>query len=121
MSNLSEFPTGRELLQELGGIYALEEHIGIHTILATERGFGGNLADIPQQTAGLPGVCFRFRKSDCFNYCKLSLSPSGVVHMEFRNLPDGQLIAFESVKREVLKEAFSNVINATDWSVASYI
>ena len=113
MSNLSEFPTGEELLADLGGIHALEEHIGIHTILATERGFGGNITDIPQQTADLPGVCFRF-KSDHANYCKLSLSPSGVVHMEFRALPDGQLVAFESVKREVLKEAFSNVINATD-------
>ena len=30
MPNLKEFPTGRELLEELGGIHALEEHIGIH-------------------------------------------------------------------------------------------
>lgn len=80
MPNLSEFPTGAALLDQLGGIYRLEEQIGLHTIFATERGFGGDIPGLAG-TANLPGVSFRFSGS-CVNYCKALQDSDGCVHFE---------------------------------------
>jgi len=113
MPNLTAFPTGADLLNQLGGIYALEQQIGLRTVLATERGTGGDISGIAG-TANLPGVTFRFSQSDRANYCKILQHPSGAVHLAFKDLrlPDEQqlvqTIAF--VERDRLKAVFSAAI-----------
>ncbi|MGC1527251.1 MAG: hypothetical protein WA783_14485 [Phormidesmis sp.] len=92
---------------------ALEQQIGLHTVLATERGTGGDIPGIVG-TSELPGVTFRFSKSDRANYCKLLQHPSGAVHLALRDLrlPQAQqlvqVVAF--VERDRLKAVFSDAI-----------
>ena len=113
MPNLTAFPTGADLLEQLGGLYALEQQIGLHTVLATERGTGGDIPGIAG-TANLPGVTFRFGQSDRANYCKLLQHPSGAVHLAFKDLrlPQAQQLVQVAafVERDRLKAVFSDVI-----------
>ncbi len=120
MPNLSEFPVGASLLDDLGGIYALEEQINLNTVLASESGIGGGIPSIPD-TAHLPGVCFRFDGSDRANYCKILRVMTEAVHLEFRDLrrPAGmQLVEVAKfIDRDDLKQAF---FDATGLYVPSY-
>ena len=113
MPNLTAFPIGADLLEQLGGIYALEQQIGLHTVLVTERGTGGDIPRIAG-TANLPGVTFRFSQSDLANYCKILQHPSGAVHLAFKDLrlPQAQQLVQVAafVERDRLKAVFSDAI-----------
>ena len=104
MPNLTAFPIGADLL---------EQQIGLRTVLATERGTGGDIPGIAG-TANLPGITFRFSQSDRANYCKLLQHPSGAVHLAFKDLrlPQAQQLVQVAafVERDRLKAVFSDAI-----------